>query len=75
MWDNSKTNGDASTARVRVSLEPGQVMHIDSPKQDSLNLQCGENAEKLSIVDTDHAVAFGIEIQSGEPVKASASGF
>jgi hypothetical protein len=77
VWDN-KTNADTDTsaARFRVSLEPGQIVHIDSAPNESVNLQCGKNAEKLAIVDTDRAVASGItNEQPGEPIKAGASGF
>jgi hypothetical protein len=39
-------------------------------------LQCGENAEKLTIIDTDSSVASGITIQSpGQSIKANVSGF
>ena len=71
--------GMTTAARVRISLEPSQIVHIDSAQKESLkslNLQCGENAEKLAIIDLDSAVASGITIQPpGQPIKASASGF
>ena len=71
--------GMTTAARVRVSLNPHEIVHIDSTDNESvksLNLQCGENAEKLTIIDTDSAVASGITIQpSGQPLKANASGF
>ena len=68
--------GMTTAARVRISLEPGQIVHIDSTDNESLNLQCGKNAEKLTIIDTDSSVASGITIQPpGEPIKAGASGF
>jgi hypothetical protein len=71
--------GMTTAARVRVSLNPREIVHIDSADNESvksLNLQCGKNAEKLTIIDTDSSVASGITIpQSVEPVKASASGF
>jgi hypothetical protein len=38
-------------SRIRVDLEPGQVLHLDSVEQKSLNLACGDNAEKLAIVE------------------------
>jgi hypothetical protein len=39
-------------------------------------LQCGENAEKLTIIDTDSSVVSGITIQPPvQPLKANASGF
>ena len=71
--------GMTTAARVRISLEPSQIAHIDSAQKESLkslNLQCGENAEKLTIIDTDSSVASGNTIQPpGQPLKASASGF
>ena len=77
-----KTDADTgmtTAARVRVSLNPREVVHIDNADNElvkSLNLQCGENAEKLTIIDTDSLVASGITTQSpSQPIKASASGF
>ena len=71
--------GMTTAARVRVSLNPREMVHIDSADNESvksLNLQCGENAEKLAIIDLDSAVASGITIQPpAQPIKASASGF
>ena len=77
-----KTDADSgmtTAARFRVSLNPREVVHIDSADNESvksLNLQCGKNAEMLTIIDTDSLVASGITIQPpGQPIKASASGF
>jgi hypothetical protein len=69
--------GMTTAARVRISLEPGQIVHIDSTDNESLNLQCGKNAEKLTIVDTDSSsVASGSTIQSpAQSIKANVSGF
>src|SRR6476659_7709164 len=71
--------GMTTAARVRVSLNPREMVHIDGTDNDSfksLNLQCGKNAERLTIIDTDIAVASGITIQPpGQPIEASASGF
>ena len=65
-----------SPARVRISLEPGAMAHIDSPENDSLNLQCGDDAEELAVVEDDEHVAFGLTIQEPvQPVRASASDF
>ena len=71
--------GMTTAVRVRVSLNPREMVHIDSADNElvkSLSLQCGENAEKLTIIDADSLVASGITIQSpAQPIKASASGF
>jgi hypothetical protein len=56
-----------------------EIVHIDSADNElvkSLNLQCGKDAEKLTIIDTDSPVVSGITNQPpGQPIKASASGF
>jgi hypothetical protein len=71
--------GMTTAARVRVSLNPREIVHIDSADNESiksLSLQCGKNGEKLTIIDTNSLVASGITIQPpGQPIKASASGF
>lgn len=64
----------AFVSRIRVDLEPGQMVHLDSVEQKSLNLECGDNAEKLAIVDDDELVAFGLQ-QEASTTKASTSGF
>ena len=67
---------DTPAVRIRVSLEPGQIVHIDTTDNKSLNLQCGSDAENLSVVDSEEAVAFGMTVQpDGQSIKASASGF
>ena len=72
-----KTDADSgmtTAARVRVSLNPRQVVHIDSTDNKSINLQCGDRAEMLALVDNDELVAFGVQ-QASPPMRASASGF
>jgi len=67
---------DIPAVRVRISLEPGQTVHIDSVEGESLNLRCERNAESLAIVNTDNAVAFGITAQPTQrSLNASVSGF
>lgn len=81
-WDNpaagspmAKFGPDpARTAlRVRVSLTPGQIAHIDSVDNETINIQCGENANTLAIVDRSEHVAYGTS--RPKLTKASASGF
>ncbi len=50
-------SGD-DAARVRVTLRPRQIVHIDSVEQETLNLQCGERGEQLAVVDATELVAF-----------------
>ena len=68
--------GATTAARVRISLNPREMVHIDSADNKSLNLQCGSNAETLSVVDNDELVAFGLTIQPPEQfMRANTSGF
>jgi hypothetical protein len=50
VWDSADTSGD-SAARVRVDLSPRQMVHIDSADNKSINLQCGEYAETLTLIE------------------------
>ena len=51
--------GMTTAARVRVSLNPRQMVHIDSIDNKSINLQCGDRAETLGLVDTSKFIAAG----------------
>jgi hypothetical protein len=59
VWNTTDVNAD-SAARVRVSLNPQQTMQIDTAENKSLDLQCGDNAESLAIIDTSNFVAAGV---------------
>jgi hypothetical protein len=65
-----------SPARVRVSMDPGAIVHIDSPENESLNLQCGDGAQKLAVIEDDRLAAFGITIEKPmQTVSASTDDF
>ena len=59
IWNSADESGD-SPARVRVSLMARQTVHIDSADNKSINLQCGDHAETLTLVDTNKLVAAGV---------------
>ncbi len=60
VWDKSDADtGATSAARVRVSLNPHQTVHIDSTDNKSINLQCGDYAQTLALVDDREFVAAG----------------
>ena len=58
VWDRNDDSGD-SAARVRVSLNPRQMVHIDSAESESINLQCGDDAETLALVDNSKFMSAG----------------
>jgi hypothetical protein len=59
VWNTTDVNAD-SAARFQASLTPRQIMHVDTAENKSLDLQCGDNAESLAIVDTSKFVAAGV---------------
>jgi hypothetical protein len=72
-----KTDADTgmtTAARFRVRLNPREIVHIDSTDNKSINLQCGDRAETLSLIDNGELVAFGMQ-QANPPMRANASGF
>jgi hypothetical protein len=57
VWDLTDSSG-GSAARVWVTLDPRQVVRIGSiAGRRSLDLQCGDNAKSLAIVDTKKVIA------------------
>jgi hypothetical protein len=59
-----------STKRVRVRIEPGEVVNIDNAAQEVVHLQCGSNAATLAIIDTEALSASGITTQPPlQPIK------
>lgn len=58
VWDRNDISGNTA-ARVRVSLNPRQSVHIDSAENKSINLQCGEYADTLALIDGSKLVAAG----------------
>jgi hypothetical protein len=60
VWDKTDADtGMTTAARVRVSLNPRQMVHIDSTNNKSINLQCGDSAETLALVETSKFIAAG----------------
>jgi hypothetical protein len=59
MW--TPAHDDSNPERVRVSLGPNQVIHLDGDPSHSLNLRCGENAEQLSVVVSTEDIALDSE--------------
>ena len=81
-WDNAAADSPMAkfepdparlALRVRVSLTPGQIAHIDAVDNQTIDLQCGPKARNIAFVASSKHVASG----TSEPtvVKASASGF
>jgi hypothetical protein len=48
-WKDADPDEPYSSARVRVSLKPGQVMELDGPQRRSMGLLCGADASSLAV--------------------------
>ena len=51
--------GLTTATRVRVSLDPLAIVHIDSSDNETMNLQCGDQATTLKVVDPKAFMAAG----------------
>jgi hypothetical protein len=52
VWDTSDlATGMTTASRVRVNLDPREIIHLDSTDNKTITLQCGDFAETLKIVD------------------------
>jgi hypothetical protein len=45
--------GMTTAARVRISLDPREMVHLDSTDNQTIHLQCGAHAQTLAVVDND----------------------
>jgi hypothetical protein len=59
VWDTTDAEA-SSTIRVRVNLNPQQRVHITSAEHKSLGLQCGDDAARLTIVDSGETLGVGL---------------
>jgi hypothetical protein len=51
--------GLTTATRVRVSLNPRAMVHIDSSDNETMSLQCGDRAKTLKVVDPNAFIAAG----------------
>jgi hypothetical protein len=51
--------GMTTAARVRVSLDPREMVQIDSTDNETMSLQCGDRAETLTVIDPHAFIAAG----------------
>lgn len=58
VWDPTDVNAE-STAGLQTTLNPRQIAHIKTAENKSVYLQCGDNAERLAIVDAAEMVVAG----------------
>jgi hypothetical protein len=59
VWNPTDVNAESTTG-FQATLIPRQMADIDTAENKSLYLQCGDNAERLAIVDAAKFVAAGV---------------
>jgi len=48
-WKDADPDEPYSSARVRVTLKPGQIIELDGPQRRSMGLLCGADAATLAV--------------------------
>ena len=48
-WKDADANAPYASVRVRVSLKPGQLVHLDGSQRQSMGLLCGADASSLVV--------------------------
>ena len=51
VFDTSAAGGGNASTRVRVSLHPGELFHVDAVGDDEVMLTCGPNAAMLTVLN------------------------
>jgi hypothetical protein len=53
VWDKTDVDtGMTTAARVRVKLDPREIVHIDSTDNKTISLECGDYGDTLKLVDS-----------------------
>jgi len=51
--------GLTTATRVRVNLNPRDMVHIDSSDNETMSLQCGDQAKTLKVIEPNAFIAAG----------------
>ena len=63
-WQDGETSAPYASARVRVTLEPGQTLSLDGAERQSVALLCGANASTLAVVAPAELILTGSTTQN-----------
>ena len=59
VWHDTSPDAPYTSARVRISLRPGQLFHLDGAQQQSMDLLCGVDAATLTVVGPAELIRTG----------------
>ena len=63
VWDDLGVDAGQSAKRILVKVEAGELLVLETSRQETLNLQCGSSAATLVAVDIEGLAASGITAQ------------
>lgn len=63
-WKDGAPDAPYASARVRVSLKPGQTLALDGAQRQSLSLLCGADAATLAVVAPAELIVTGSTAQN-----------
>jgi hypothetical protein len=63
-WKDPDPDEPYSSARVRVSLKPGQFIELDGPQRRSMGLLCGADAASLAVTAPAELMLTGASSQN-----------
>jgi hypothetical protein len=58
-WKDSGPNAAYASARVRITLKPGQIMQIDGAQPHAMGLLCGADASSLAATASAELIVAG----------------
>ena len=59
LWNPADDKAE-STVGYKATLNPLQMAHVDSAENESLHLQCSDNAQRLVLVDPNNCIRFAV---------------
>ncbi|MGB2931865.1 MAG: hypothetical protein WBE08_08280 [Methyloceanibacter sp.] len=59
VFDSASADAPYSASRARISLWPGEVLHLDGTDQQSIDLRCGEAAAALTLSGPAELISTG----------------
>jgi hypothetical protein len=59
-WKDVGADAPYASARVRVSLKPGQVVQLDGSQRQSMGLLCGADASSLAVTAPAELILTGV---------------
>jgi hypothetical protein len=62
-WKDDAASAPYASARVRVSLKPGQTLSLDGAQRQSMGLLCGADAATLAVVAPAELILAGAKRQ------------